>query len=104
MLSSVPASIDVKKSRGLHITWSDASVGDYSLEQLRSMCPCATCREQRAGKKTSKPLLKVLPGNYAGDVVIESVELVGNYAIKITWTDGHDSGIYSFKYLHELRL
>ena len=104
MPSFVPETIDVKKSQGLHITFADASVCDYSLEQLRSMCPCATCREQRAEKKISKPLLKVLPGNYAGDVVIDSVELVGNYAIRITWTDGHDSGIYSFKYLHELRL
>ena len=97
-----PASIDVNKSSGLRITWDDASICEYSLEQLRSMCPCATCREARAEKKTKKPLLKVLPGNYAGDVLIESVRLVGNYAIKIAWTDGHDSGIYSFKYLREL--
>lgn len=38
------------------------------------------------------------------DVRIESVEAVGNYALKLTFSDGHDSGIYSWAYLHELGL
>jgi DUF971 family protein len=103
MSNPVPAKIDVDKKQGIRLTWSDGTVTSYSLEKLRTNCPCATCKEERAQKQTKKqPLLRVLPGNYAGDLVIASAELVGNYALKLSWTDGHDTGIYSFTYLREL--
>ena len=43
---------------------------------------------------------KILPGKQA--VVILAVEQVGNYAVKLRFDDGHDTGIYSWKYLYHL--
>jgi DUF971 family protein len=97
---AIPAQLDVKKDRGLSIVWSDGVASSFDLATLRSACPCARCKEERAQAK--KSLLRVLPGNYTEDLKIASAELVGNYAIKLVWTDGHDLGIYSFVFLREL--
>lgn len=109
---TTPLNLDLKKDKGLVIRWQDGRVSTYSLTLLRSMCPCATCkivREQRDPHDISpqpvekkKPLLTILPGNYVGEITVKHAELVGNYAMKIEWSDGHDSGIYSFQYLREL--
>ncbi|MDD5191495.1 MAG: DUF971 domain-containing protein [Dehalococcoidales bacterium] len=98
----IPAKLDVKKDQGITITWLDGKISVYTLSLLRSMCPCAKCKEERAEKAAKKPLLNVLPGNYASDMHIVSAELVGNYALKLAWSDNHDAGIYSFNYLREL--
>ena len=74
------------------------------------MCPCAMCRLQReqrdphqiVDQPRKKPLLTVLPGNYAEPLTVKDAGMVGNYAIKIDWSDGHDSGIYSFNFLREI--
>jgi len=107
-----PKRLDLKKDQGLNIEWQDGTRSTYSLTLLRSMCPCASCklvREQRdphdispQPQERKKPLLPILPGNYAGQITVKHAELVGSYALKIEWSDGHDSGIYSFQYLSEL--
>src|SRR5437667_11663418 len=108
---TTPTRLDLKKDEKLQIDWQDGVRSTYSLTLLRSMCPCATCklvREQRdphdispqpAQKK--KPLLTILPGNYAGAITVKHAEPVGNYAMKIEWSDGHDSGNDSLQYLRE---
>ena len=98
--NAIPAKLDVKKDKGLTIVWADGAISSLDLATLRSVCPCAKCKEERA--QSNKSLLRVLPGNYTEDLRIASAELVGNYAIKLAWTDGHDLGIYSFIFLREL--
>lgn len=74
------------------------------------MCPCAQCRIVREGSDPhdispgarQKPLLTILPGNYSGQLVATSAQMIGNYAIKIAFSDDHDSGIYSFEYLRHI--
>lgn len=66
------------------------------------MCPCAQCRETRAAGSQAKGRLTILPGNYSGPITVVAAEPVGNYAIRIDWSDGHGSGIYTFEYLREL--
>ena len=46
--------------------------------------------------------LAILPKSSKGELVIENVELVGNYAIKIAFSDGHATGIYTWEYLRSL--
>ena len=111
MIDSVtPVKLTLKRDQGLDVTWSDGEISHYSLTYLRSMCPCATCKEVRAGggpgphslfqeKKTS---LTILPGNYATPLKVESVERVGNYALRLEWSDHHGSGIYSYQYLRQI--
>jgi DUF971 family protein len=67
------------------------------------MCPCAQCRIVRAGEgEKKKSSLHILPGNFSEPLSVVHAELVGNYALRIDWSDQHSSGIYSFEYLREL--
>ncbi len=108
--ATTPTRLDLKKDEHLAIDWQDGRRGVYSLTLLRSMCPCAQCRMVRDGTNPhdispvpkKKSLLTILPGNYSEKLTVVNAELVGNYAMKIHWSDGHDSGIYSFQYLREI--
>lgn len=98
-----PARLDLKKDRGLTIEWSDGTASYYSIAYLRRMSPSADMRQLREDMK--KNPLTVLPssaGKSAGPLVALGAELVGNYALKIRFSDGHDSGIYSWEYLRQI--
>lgn len=100
--SPQPMKLTIKREEGLDITWSDGHASHYSLSYLRTMCPCATCKEVRAEGKERKTSLTILPGNYTEPLKIEKVEKVGNYALQFQWSDHHGSGIYSYQYLREI--
>ncbi len=100
-----PLRLNLKKDEKLEIQWDDGKVSVYPISLLRTMCPCAMCREVRQDRQPEKKKssLTILPGNFlcaAGRTL--SAELVGNYALKIEWSDQHGSGIYSFQYLREI--
>ena len=99
-----PLRLNLKRDEKLEIQWEDGKLSVYPISLLRTMCPCAMCREVRkerepAQKKTS---LTILPGNFSAPLTALSAELIGNYALKIEWSDQHGSGIYSFQYLREI--
>jgi len=96
--ATTPIRLHLKKDEKLEIDWKDGAKSVYSLSLLRSMCPCAQCRTTR-GQKSK---LMILPGNYSGQLTAVAAELVGNYALRIDWSDDHGSGIYSFDYLREI--
>lgn len=97
-----PIRLDLKKDKQLEIDWQDGGKSIYSLALLRSLCPCATCREHREKEAQKKTLLTILPGNYSGEIHVIHAQLVGNYALQIDWSDKHDTGIYSFQYLRDI--
>jgi len=67
------------------------------MRRLRDSCPCATCKTER--EELVKNLLPILkPGQF----LITSIVPVGQYAIQITWGDGHATGIYPFDLLRSL--
>lgn len=98
-----PRHITVSKSKGIQVDWADGVHSEYGLEYLRDHCPCATCAaaREKASASTAPPTAPF--PLYQPALKIESVEPVGNYAIKIRWSDGHDTGFYSFEYLQEIR-
>lgn len=98
-----PIRLNLKRDEMLQITWSTGQESTYPIAYLRSMCPCAGCRVVREETSKKKSLLNILPGNYAIPLTAVSAELVGNYALKIDWSDDHTTGIYSFEYLLEIR-
>ena len=97
-----PLRLNLKKDEKLEIDWQDGHHSIYTITYLRTMCPCALCKTVREEKKAKKSLLPILPGNFADPLRALSAELVGNYAMKIEWSDNHGSGIYSFEYLREI--
>jgi len=83
----------------ISILWSDGHSSIYSPFSLRSFCPCAMCQGEPGlfGKYYTSTKAPVSP-----DVQAEEVESVGRYGLKITWTDGHNLGIYTYEYLRGL--
>jgi DUF971 family protein len=100
--AATPRKLEMKKTERLVIEWSDGARGEYGLEYLRRMCPCASCRIARETKPKRSTSLTVLPGTYSGPITVKKAELVGNYALRIDWSDDHASGIYSFVYLRQI--
>ena len=112
---STPVKLNLKKDEKLEIEWRDGVRSSYPIGYLRSMCPCASCKAVRGGYEGHPPAiasvppggpkkmsLNILPGNYAQPLSALTAELVGNYALRIDWSDNHGSGIYSFEYLREI--
>ncbi len=100
-----PAKIRVKKTEGtgVEIDWQDGHKSAWNFVWLRNACPCATCHEER--EKTGrlpgepKPRPQTLLAMYEAPARPVEVTPVGKYALKFKWTDGHESGIYSWEYL-----
>ncbi len=78
------------------ITWSEDHAGHYPARYLRLACHCAQCREEMTGT----PLLD--SDSVPVDVRPLHVALVGSYAIRIDWSDGHGTGIYTYEMLRAL--
>lgn len=97
-----PTSIDLKKDRGLTVQWADGSTSYYSIAYLRKMSPSADARELRT--QLARNPLTVLPASagVAGPLTALGAELVGRYAIRVRFSDGHDTGIYSWDYLRSI--
>ena len=93
-----PADLKVKLAeQELRIEWQDGKKTVYPLVKLRQLCPCAECRSER--KAQAKTLLPVLKSDPPKVVRATGAELAGRYAIKFTWSDGHNTGIYDFRTL-----
>jgi DUF971 family protein len=87
---------DVIFADDLTIEWKDGTVSHFPFFALRDACPCAGCVDEMTGKKVLDPK------RIAPDIHIRSCEYVGNYALRIVWSDGHDTGLYAFGFLREL--
>jgi DUF971 family protein len=100
-VSTDPEHIAISKSTGISIDWKDGHKSHFGLEYLRDHCPCASCSGAHGTTpraKTSENPLKL----FTPKLRILGVEPVGNYALKIDWSDGHSTGIYSFAHLRSI--
>ena len=89
-----PQKVAVDRAAGLlNIRWSDDHESSYRLAWLRMVCPCASCAEEKRSAEADPLRLVVGPPPSAG---VTGAELVGNYAVRILWADGHAGGIYGF--------
>ena len=100
--SPYPTHLELRGENSLLIRWSDQTAREYTFRELRDACPCATCREKRKEPPTPAGLLPVLSAAEARPLKIAGMTPVGNYAYSIVYSDGHDSGIYTFEHLREL--
>jgi DUF971 family protein len=107
-LANDPGSVKVHLTTGagMEIEWKDGHKSVYTFKFLRDACPCALCEDER-GKAGTKPgaAAKLAPGAlpmFKPAVKALAAEPVGKYALRFSWNDNHDLGIYSWVYLREV--
>lgn len=89
----IPKAI-TRRPDGIEIDWDGAGhVALFRSRELRLACPCAACVEEMTGR----PLLD--PGHIPREVHAVSLALVGAYGLRVHWSDGHATGIYTFDQL-----
>ncbi len=78
------------------VTWNDGHFGSYPSWYLRENCPCASCVDEITGRR------RLAPGSIPSTLERVNVEAVGNYALRFDWSDGHNTGIYTFDHLRSI--
>jgi DUF971 family protein len=91
-----PLEIIEEGDAAISIVWSDAKETRYEAAALRRACPCAGCVNEWTGEKTLKA------DSVPDDLMFKYIGIVGRYALNFNFSDDHDTGIYTFKYLREL--
>jgi DUF971 family protein len=78
------------------VVWQDGHESYFGGHALRCACACATCVDEMSGEKLLRD------DRVPGDVQALEILPVGNYGVSIRWSDGHDTGIYTFERLRAL--
>ena len=100
-----PKHLDLNREKGLTVHWQNGRISFFPILYLRKMSPSVDAKMLREGMEQNP--LTVLPasaisGPGAPALTATGAEMVGNYALKIIFSDGHDTGIYSWEYLREI--
>jgi len=82
--------------KNITLTWSNGIKKTIDNKKLRINCHCASCINEMTGQKTLQDK------NIPNDIKATEIKPIGNYALSITWTDGHSSGLFSYKMINEL--
>ena len=84
----------------LTVVWDDTKTTIFTFEQLRDSCPCAGCAGETVLFQSYIPPEpdRATPGRY----ILKKIDLVGSYAIQLTWGDGHNTGIYTWEFLERV--
>jgi len=98
--------VHLTTGQGMDIEWKDGHQSSYTFKFLRDACPCALCEDERtkAGRKAGEPE-KPAPGAlpmFKAAAKPLSAEAIGKYALKFSWNDNHDLGLYSWAFLREV--
>lgn len=85
-----------KLERVFELEWADGLTAQVPFKLLRSRCPCAGCVDEITGERILDP------NSIPDDIAPASLGFSGNYALKVTWSDGHSSGLYTWDLLAEI--
>lgn len=97
MSSVLPTSLRALRDQQVfEFEWPAAPKTRVAFRDLRLLCPCAACVDEFTGERIVNPAM------VPADVAPVGMKYSGNYALKVTWSDGHDTGIYSWDYLTKL--
>jgi DUF971 family protein len=99
--STTPTGITADRTaRTLHISWADGHTSTYPYDGLRAVCPCVMCKGGHAfmGTPANPCTVRDTP---ATTLALLGIHQQGMYAIQLAWSDGHDTGIYTWQYLRE---
>ncbi len=92
----IPLEIGRANEHDVRVRWNDGRETIFPARFLRLSCPCAACVEEMTGQRV------VQESSIPADVHPLSIHPVGRYAIHILWSDGHNTGIYTWEWLNEL--
>jgi DUF971 family protein len=82
--------------QALLVSWPDGVEAKLPLVPLRGACMCARCVDEVTGERI------VDCDGIDPDIAVSDMELVGNYALRIRWSDGHETGLYTWEHLRRL--
>lgn len=91
-----PTQIIEESDSELSIVWSDGLESRFSAASLRRSCPCAGCINEWTGEK------QLDESSVPDDLSFGHISIVGRYALNFHFSDGHDTGIFSFAILRQL--
>ncbi|MGI9519380.1 MAG: DUF971 domain-containing protein [Pirellulaceae bacterium] len=102
-MSVHPVELERLSDRQLAITWNDGLQQRIAYRRLRDSCPCATCRQpDPPGQGQDAGGLRVLSAAETQPLDIVAMSPVGNYAYNIQFSDGHNTGIFTYDHLRSL--
>src|SRR5688572_4273133 len=93
--SWTPKKVESKEGR-ISILWNDGHASVYAARDLRLSCRCAGCVDEWSHASLIKPELVPL------NITPKGIQAMGNYALHFDWSDGHNTGIYTYDYLREV--
>lgn len=88
--------VTIERDATVAITFEDDLVCTFALADLRAGCPCATCRGWRERGELAWPRQ-----GQATTISISNAEFAGAWGLSISWSDGHDTGIYAWASLRQ---
>jgi DUF971 family protein len=88
--------VEIRQDGGLSILWDDGHRAVYPPRELRLACKCALCEDEWSGER------RLSPDAVAADIRLLETKPVGRYGLQLTWSDGHNTGIYTFDRLREI--
>lgn len=94
----MPTKIKQISQTELSVDWNDGHKGRHALQLLRRYCPCASCKVEAEEREATEMFPILTPGKNQ----LKSLETIGNYALRLQWGDGHNTGIYTYDYLRQI--
>lgn len=92
-----PTTLRTRKEQALlEVVWPDERTDQLPYYELRCACPCAVCIDEMTGRQLLRP------ESVPRDVHPDAMAFVGNYAVRISWSDGHATGIYTWDRLRRM--
>lgn len=96
-MTEPPANIRAHQNdQVLELSWEGLDPARVPYREIRGQCPCASCRDEWTGERILDP------ASIREDLKLEGMEGVGNYAVRLSWNDGHSSGLYTWDLLKQL--
>ncbi|MEM8859173.1 MAG: DUF971 domain-containing protein [Chloroflexota bacterium] len=99
--NTTPTGVQVDKTkREIRVSWGDGHTSHLPFDGLRAACPCVMCKGGHAnmGKPANPCTVKNAPET---KLQLLGVQAMGSYALQISWSDGHDVGIFTWEFLRQ---
>ena len=88
--------IEQVDTTSLKVSWDDGFVETLAVRDIRLKCPCAHCVDEMTGK------ILLVSQQVPMNIYPTSIDSVGNYALRFNWSDGHNTGIFTYTLLRDI--